>query len=263
MFVLLSKILPPLLYPLGLTCLLILLAVFLQQKPRLQRVLLIGTLVMLWLASSRWVSTILVRSLEWRYLPPAELPHAQVIVLLGGGTDSAIYPRSTVEMNGAGDRVFYAAWLYHQGAAPHILATGGRIEWAENTSTPGADEMAEILAMLGVPRENIWLERASLNTADNAAESAKILREKGIQRIILVTSASHMPRSVPLFEHQGLEVIPAPTDYSVTAADWAALTQPSLPTQLLNLFPGVDNLSATTRILKEYLGIFVYNLRGW
>jgi len=263
MFVLLSKLLPPLVYPLGLAFGLILLAVFLQRKPRLQRVVLVMVLVLLWLGSNRWVSTFLTRSVEWQYLPLKELPHADVIVLLGGGTDPAIYPRSTVELNGAGDRVFYAAWLYRQGAADHILASGGRIEWLDAGSRPVAEDMADILVMLGVPREAIWLEGASRNTAENASESAKILQDKGITRIILVTSAFHMPRAVPLFEHQGLEVIPAPTDYSVTQADWESLTEPNLPAQILNLLPTADNLSTTTHVLKEYLGMLVYRLRGW
>jgi len=55
------------------------------------------------------------------------------------------------------------------------------------------------------------LENDSENTAENAFYSAEILREKNIKTIILVTSAMHMPRSVALFEAQGLNVIPAPT----------------------------------------------------
>ena len=219
-------------------------------------------LVVLWLGSTRWIALGMVRSLEWRYLPMTQMPSADAIVLLGGGTESAEYPRQTVELNSSGDRVLYAAWLYKQGKAPHILLSGGLIDWLDTGSTP-AEDMAVILDMMGVPKEALWLESTSRNTYENAVNSRKLLNEKGINRIILVTSALHMPRSVDLFKHQGFDVIPAPTDYSVTQAAWQRLTDPNLATQLLNLMPNIDNLSSVTRALKEYLGMLVYRLRGW
>jgi uncharacterized SAM-binding protein YcdF (DUF218 family) len=72
-----------------------------------------------------------------------------------------------------------------------------------------------------------------------------------------------MPRSVGVFQRQGIDVIPAPTDYSVTQADWEQFRQAGLGSQLIFLIPSADNLEITTRILKEYIGLFVYKLRGW
>jgi len=262
MFIFLSKLLPNFVYPLGLVCIFIILALILYRKPAWQRLVLVLALVVLWLGSTRWIALGMVRSLEWRYLPMTQMPSADAIVLLGGGTESAEYPRQTVELNSSGDRVLYAAWLYKQGKAPHILLSGGLIDWLDTGSTP-AEDMAVILDMMGVPKEALWLESTSRNTYENAVNSRKFLNEKGINRIILVTSALHMPRSVDLFKHQGFDVIPAPTDYSVTQAAWQRLTDPNLATQLLNLMPNIDNLSSVTRALKEYLGMLVYRLRGW
>jgi len=67
---------------------------------------------------------------------------------------------------------------------------------------------------------------------------------------------------VMLFERQGLEVIPAPTDYSVTEADLEQLRDPNPGVWLLNLFPSVGNLSQTSRAMKEYIGMLVYSIRG-
>jgi uncharacterized SAM-binding protein YcdF (DUF218 family) len=262
MFIFLSKLLPNFVYPLGLVCIFIILALILYRKPAWQRLVLVLALVVLWLGSTRWIALGMVRSLEWRYLPMTQMPSADAIVLLGGGTESAEYPRQTVELNSSGDRVLYAAWLYKQGKAPHILLSGGLIDWLDTGSTP-AEDMAVILDMMGVPKEALWLESTSRNTYENAVNSRKFLNEKGINRIILVTSALHMPRSVDLFKHQGFDVIPAPTDYSVTQAAWQRLTDPNLATQFLNLMPNIDNLSSVTRALKEYLGMLVYRLRGW
>ena len=230
MFVYLSKILPPLVYPLGLACLLIVAALILR-RPRLRTALLLLALALLLIGGNRWVALGLARSLEWRYIPAGELPQAQAIVVLGGGTLSAQYPRQTVEVDQAGDRLIYAAQLYHQGKAEHLLLSGGRIDWI-SSGAPPAEDMAALLEMLGVPRQALWLESQSRNTYENARNARAFLEPLGIRRILLVTSASHMPRSVALFEKQGFEVIPAPADFSVTQEGWEQLKSGGLGSQL-------------------------------
>jgi uncharacterized SAM-binding protein YcdF (DUF218 family) len=262
MFIFLSKIIPPLLYPVGFSCLLLLLSLVLIRKQGWHKFLLITALFVLLLGGNRWVAYSLVRSLEWQYISSGEFPQEPVIVLLGGSTHSAIYPRQTVEVSSSGDRIFYSFWLYKQGKASHLLLSGGNIDWLSPDKQP-AEDMAWMLESLGVPAEAIWLEKSSLNTYENALYSKQILDTKGIQRIILVTSAIHMPRSVKLFEKQGLDVIPAPTDFTVTQAGWDQLMHPSLATLLANLIPAADNLNLTAKALKEYLGIFIYSLKGW
>jgi uncharacterized SAM-binding protein YcdF (DUF218 family) len=273
MFIYLSKIIPPLLYPLGLVCLMLLAGLLSQRKPRLQRWLFTGALLLLWLASTRLPSTLLVRGLETRYTTPASLsasalekgleqPVADAIVILGGGTSPAHPPRPIPEMGSSGDRVIYAAYLYKHGAASNLLISSGRIEWLDTQDEPTQD-MLFLLEMLGVPEEAVWFEDQSRNTYENAVFSQKILAEHNIQRIILVTSASHMPRAVGLFEKVGLQVIPAPTDFALTDADLQQLYSPNLATQILNWLPSPSNLELIGVAIKEYLGIFVYRLRGW
>jgi uncharacterized SAM-binding protein YcdF (DUF218 family) len=166
-----------------------------------------------------------------------------------------------VELNGGGDRVYYAATLYHEGKAPYILASGGRLPWDADQQSPPAVEMSIILQALGVPQEAIWLEPESRNTEENAAFSAPILQEHGAQSILLVTSATHMPRAVYLFEQQGFEVIPAPTDFSITDADWEQLWHPDIENFLLGFFPQSSYLGSTTSAMKEYIGRVVAGLR--
>ena len=180
MFVFLSKFLPPLIYPLGLACILILFALFLVRRIRWQRAALILALCCLWLGSNNWVAYGLARSLEWRYLPPEEVPVAEAIVVLGGGTLPAEWPRTIVEVNGAGDRILYTAYLYQQGKADHILLSGGLIDWVARPVSP-AQDMATLLGMMGVPAQALWLQPDSRNTAEDALFSARMLKEKGIQ----------------------------------------------------------------------------------
>ncbi|HEY61259.1 MAG TPA: YdcF family protein [Anaerolineae bacterium] len=262
MFVFLSKFLPILIYPVGIASILLLITLFIKKDSKWQRVLVVIALVVIWVGGNRWVAVGLIHSLEWRYLPLEHVPSSEVIVVLGGGTDPKQYPRQIVELNSAGDRVLYGAWLYHQGIAPHILLSGGYIPWMGTRTSP-AEEMATILNMLDVPEDAIWLEPKSQNTYENAVYSKEILENKDIHRIVLVTSAIHMPRSVALFKHQGLEVIPAPTDYFVTESLWNDLFPPSLNAILFNLVPSADNLGKTTLAIKEYIGILIYHLRGW
>jgi len=263
MFVFLSKFLPIFVYPLSLGCIALIVALLLRKREKLGKFLVIFTLVILWLGGNRWVTMALARSLEWQYLPEGEIQTADAIVVLGGGTDSPEAPRPIVEMNSAGDRVVYGAHLYHEGKAPVIVLSGGSITWlGSRTSTP-ADEMASLMEMLGVPDEALNLQDKSQNTYEDATLSAAVLKDLGAERIILVTSAMHMPRSMGLFEKQGFEVIPAPTDFKVTEAGWKNLWEPNLEGQLVNFFPTASNLGATTNVIKEYLGMLVYRFRGW
>ncbi len=260
MFLSLSKILPLLFYPLGLAGLLIAASLMLRQS-RLRRAALILAFLLIWLGGNKWVASALTRSLEWRYFPPQPVPTAPAIVVAGGGVNAGDPPRPLPEVNEAGDRLIYAAYLYQQGKAPLVLLSGGGIDWyVPSSEGPG---MATLLRILGVPQEAIVSEMRSRNTYENAVFSRQILQARGIDTIILITSAMHMPRTLALFEAQGLHVIPAPTDYLVSQADWDFLGHADIRTQLLNLLPDGRYMYWNYLSLKEYLGILVYHLRGW
>lgn len=263
MFLFLSKLLPLFVYPLGLACLLLLITLGLAwRRSRWTPLPVALALTALLLAGNAWVSQSLVGSLEWQYRTPATaLPTAEAIVVLGGATRSAVTPRPTVEVNEAGDRVIYAAQLYHAGKAPLIIASGGRIPWLGVVSPESAD-MVTLLALLGVPRDAIVQDPHSLNTYQNAVNVRAILDQRGLNRVLLVTSAMHMPRSLLVFKKQGIEAVPAPTDFLVTEFD---RPQRDTNTQaaLLNALPDANHLAKTTKALKEYIGMLVYRLRGW
>jgi uncharacterized SAM-binding protein YcdF (DUF218 family) len=262
-FLYLSKLLPLFIYPLSLACGLLLAVLLLRRRPRWVLGLGLAALLVIWLGGNRLVAMTLVRSLEWRYLPPVETPGAEVIVLLGGGERHAAAPQALGGVNDAGDRLIYTAWLYQQGAAPHVLASGGIVGVDGPALASGAETMQQLLGIMGVPPEAIWLEPRSRNTFENAVESKKLLDAQGITRIILVTSAIHMPRAQAIFARQGFDVIPAPTDYIVTEAAWEYYFTPALDIQIFNLFPSAEALDDTVQAMKEYIGMAVYRLRGW
>ncbi|WP_036482853.1 YdcF family protein [Myxosarcina sp. GI1] len=260
-FLFFSKLLPLLIYPVGLSCVLLLWALFFSRKrsrPAFIPVLL--ALIILFTAGNEKVSSWLVKSLEWQNLPPDNLPLAEAIVVLGGATYSVEPPRVMPEINQQGDRLLYAAKLYKDGKAPVIILSGGRIPWYGNPASEAAD-MATLLRLMGVPQTAMILEPDSLNTYQNAIYTKKILTERKINQILLVTSAIHMPRSLAIFNKQDISAIAAPTDFLVTK--FAGERDESFQTRILSLIPASIYLDWTTNAIKEYIGFVIYRLKGW
>ena len=106
--------------------------------------------------------------------------------------------------------------------------------------------MALFMGGLGVDRDVLLLESASRNTTQNAVFTAALLAERGINRILLVTSALHMPRAVARFEEAGMIVIPAPTDHEV-------LLRPGWQRWL----PDTGALDGSASAMKEWVGFWV------
>ena len=265
MFYALSKLLPLLIYPAGLTCVLLVIALVLRRRERRVDRWIAAALLIIALSGNRIVSIILVQSLEWR-VPPLPIEHvkpADAIVVLGGCTQEGQAPRPTHEIGEAGDRLLYAAHLYRKGLAPYVVVSGGYGPLYNPGELSEAAVMAELLSSLGVPQDVIVLEERSHNTYENAVYTYPILASHGWQRIILVTSALHMPRASAVFHRFDLDIQPAPTDYLVTYSDWAFYTQPDPAVQLMNLFPKAEYMEMTEKAMKEYVGLLIYALRGW
>lgn len=264
MFLFLSKLLPLFFYPLGLACLLMVVALSVFWKyPRVAATAISLALLVLLVAGNHWTSIWLLRSLEWQNIPTTELPKAESIVVLGGGTEPAFAPRPWINLGEEGDRVLYAAKLYREGKAPLLILSGGRIRWQGSDGPPESADMAEIAQTMGVPKSAILQDASSVNTYQNAVNVRRTLNSQGVSlQVLLVTSALHMPRSLLIFRRQGIKAIAAPTDFQVTERDLQEV-QSSPQAMLLSLLPDADSLQQSTRALKEYIGLAVYRIRGW
>ncbi|MBQ5501122.1 MAG: YdcF family protein [Selenomonas sp.] len=158
------------------------------------------------------VSERLMGALESAYTPP-ENPQGDVVIMLGGGA----FP-DTPDVSGQGtlcsspaNRLLTAVRLQKELAVPIILS-GGQVY---SDSGPEAVIAKRILMDLGVPEDKIIVESKSINTTQNAKFSTEIMRERGLNKPILVTSAFHMRRSVLNFAKNGMEVTAYPSDYRV------------------------------------------------
>ncbi len=250
-----SKLLPQLIYPVSLT---IWLSIFSglfawRGHKRLAGIALFLSIALLWVSSMRVTADYLSISLERKYLPvPIESsPVADAILVLGGGVATAEPPRLAPDLDKASDRVLHAARLYKAGKAPVVIVSGGGIAW-QGATKPIAIPMKIILQECGVPATAIIMETKSLNTYQNVVETKRILEKEG--RVLLITSAWHMPRALATFRSAGINAIPSPTDFEAIELEQRTI---------LDWLPEVKALERTTRIIKEYMGIAVYRWRGW
>lgn len=263
MFVFLSKMIAPLFLPLGLSILLIMLSFVIGRGKKFSKVLIWAGLIMILISSSRYTSAVLAMGLERGYRPVSTDAKADVIIVLGGGTEPALYPRANPEINGAGDRVIEAYRLWKSGAAEKIILSGGSISWMDGREHSAAREMQNLLLLFGVPNEQLILQESSRNTNEDAIYTKEIMTRYGYNNAILVTSAWHMRRSQAIFVHSGVDIIPAPTDFMIPQAEWNQLFSFNISNLFMNLIPNTGALSQTTTCLREYLGYWVYSVMGW
>ncbi len=262
MFVFASKVLGPLISPIVLVCALLALVVLSQRRrPRLARGAAVGALLILFLASNNWFASLLTGYLESRNIPRGPLPAADAIVVLSSNAQPASPPQPTIWVDDAtANRLLYGVKLYREGKAPVVILSGGQLPWL-NGLPPMSQSMAEFIELMGVPKSAVIQESASGNTYENALDVKPILQAHEIHKILLVTSAIHMPRALALFKHQGIDTIAAPCDFflaggaGVSSAEvWQAV--------LIGLIPDTNNLSMTTQAIKELLGLAVYRVMG-
>ncbi|MEM9946654.1 MAG: YdcF family protein [Cyanobacteria bacterium P01_D01_bin.36] len=256
----LSKLLPLFVYPVGISCLLMVLGlVWIWKHPKRATWAIALSLFILFFSSNSLVSEKLLSTLEWQNLPPDPMPTADAIVVLGGGTRPPTSPRPWIDVSEGGDRILYGARLYNQGRAPKLVLSGGRIDWHGGSKDSEASDMQEIALAMNVPAEDILLEPDSLNTRQNAVNVKKILEANAIDSVLLVTSATHMPRAAAIFRKLDIDITPAPTDFLALKEE----QQLSLEGRILSLVPSVGATERVTKVLKEYVGFVIYRLRGW
>lgn len=256
MFYHVSKALKPFLSPYIQAILLLLLALWWMRKEKNRRSKIAVALAVLLLVvpGMPFVSNSLIHSMEVLY--PAhrteDYPSADAIVVLGGSTTKAVLPRHEPEENW-GSRLLQAARLYQANKAETIVVSGGLPYSVKGGALRTlAQDMAEILEVMGVPASSIVAEDESHNTTENAAFSAKILRERGVSKILLVTNALHLRRAVALFEAEGFEVVPVPNSFLVT--------RPAL--RLRTLKPNANSVGLTEFAIHELVGDMVNRLLG-
>jgi len=206
----------------------------------------------LWLLATPQGAWLLAMPLEQRHppVPAAASPQADAVLVLGGALAAPMPPEQPhIGFGMAADRVWHAAALYRAGKARWVLSVGGNRPGYEDVA-PESEAMAEVLRALGVPAQAIRQEGSSRNTRENASFSRPLVRSLGARRVLLVTSALHMPRALRVFQDafagSGVTFIPAATDADALGDE---------PAGLAAWLPDAKALEWSSRAVKEYLGL--------
>ena len=225
-------------------------------RRRWLRILTVATVSIVWLLGAPFVATIALGLLEAQYPPldRAATARFDAIIVLGGGVSGAGSLRPTDQLTGLNmQRTLCGADLFAQGRAPQLVLSGGDGA-IFGVGPKEAVEMKRFAVRVGVPEQAILLEEQARSTYENAVGAKRVL---GGTSVLLVTSASHMPRAVALFRKQGFDVTPAPCNYNVR--EWPQFWRNWDPFVLI---PDIHSLSETTMALTEVVGMIAYWITG-
>jgi uncharacterized SAM-binding protein YcdF (DUF218 family) len=256
MFGYLYSLLLKLLYPTSVALVFLMAALAVKRWRRIAVALAAAALLV---GGNGWVVHAMMRGLEWQYLPPEPVPNADAILILSGGILSRTPPRTTIEVGDPGDRVLYGGELFREGRAPLVICTG-HTGTGGIAARPQAEDMADLLVTVGVPRDAIMLEKKAQNTYQHAVNLCPVFEQRGIRRVLLVTSALHMPRSLGVFRRScpSVDYVPAPTDFRATYDEPTVWYR-----EMTHLWPTPRTLMDFSDAAHEYVGMLYYSVRGW
>lgn len=248
---LLSKLLPLFVLPFGISVLLLVWGVT-RRRPGL----VVAALVILLVASNPILSRWLIRSTEgWaERRPVADVVPADAVVVLSQGRIVAPGPEGVSEWNDA-DRFHAGVRLAEAQKAPWLVFTGAWSSWEPDAPREG-DVLKAEAQRLGIPAHVILVTGPVLNTVDEAREVRLLLAPRIARRprVVLVTSAFHMPRAREVFEQSGVSVDPFPVDFAYSQGRQFTV---------LDVVPSVVALAGTQTALREQYGRAYSRLRAW
>jgi len=215
-----------------------------------KKISIIGIFILI-VCSLPVVSNKLVAYLESDYQlsKPSNIEPADSIVVLSGmirtinsedGLDYAF--------GEASDRIFAGINLFKEKKAPKLILTRGKLPWS--VGIPEGEYLREIAINNGISESNILLTRNVENT-DQEAKAIKKLLSDDKSKVLLVTSAFHMPRAQKVFEAAGINVVPFPVDFQ---KGLSKIT-------FMSFMPSANALSGTSFFVREMIGRIYYNLK--
>lgn len=256
MFFILSKLLIFILQPTSWLVLLLAWAFF-AKNPIKKRKILRGVFFMTVALTNPFLMHQTFRAYE---TPPVSMNTMRdtfdVGIVLGGFSNfdiNAVDDR--LNFNQAVNRLTDAVVLYKKGLVKKLLITGGDGNLIGRKS-PEAERTEPFLLQMGVRQEDILLENASRNTHENAIFTKQLLDSQRLTnaKLLLITSASHMPRSIGCFKKVGLNITPFPAHFIGEAPSWKTSYW---------LTPDSKAFSNWESIFKEWIGYVVYYFKGY
>ncbi|MEQ1807530.1 MAG: YdcF family protein [Burkholderiaceae bacterium] len=170
----------------------------------------------------------------------ADAPAPTLAVVLAGGIEADALTAADYHVLSESSlrRTIAAAQWAHGDPTRRLLLSGGFGKVTE------AQLMARFLADLGVQAGRIDQDSVSTNTAQSADNVAAQLRQAGTARVLLITSADHMPRAAAALQRRSISTCALPVEFRYVA--------PLLPGHLV---PQLTALTKSTRALHEYFSL--------
>jgi uncharacterized SAM-binding protein YcdF (DUF218 family) len=238
---LLSAILMP--FPLGFIILALAVCIFYLGYRRLAKGLGIGVIITWFTLSLSPVSTLIAAPLEYEF-PKYNKQKVKYVVVLGGYHNSdERMPVSSLLSSTSLMRLSEGMHVYRMNPGAKLLLSG----YKSSDTISNAEAMAKVAQAFGIPKKDIVMAKQPKDTAEEAAHWAQYLNKNMTkdQRFALITSAMHIPRAMYLFQSQGLQPIPAPTEFRTGGhhgLSWRSW------------FPKARNLTLVESAWHEYLG---------
>lgn len=189
--------------------------------------------------------------LEDRFPRPEGPARVDGVIILGGAVEQLLTEsRGIPALNGAAERMTEAVILARRYPGARILFTGGSGN-PLSSAISEAEVARQFFTSLGLEGERVVLEAQSRNTWENATMTRAMVPPRPGETWLLVTSASHMPRSMGCFRRAGWDVVAWPVNYS-TLRGGAGWFDP----------PWSFRLGQAEWAIREYVGLIAYHLLG-
>lgn len=254
MFFVISKILSFLISPLTWVIALALLSLLLRNPKTKRRLLRIAIVAALFF-SNTFIAKEFMRLWEPAPVALTELKrNYDAVIVLGGGMATTDERQHTTTFRHNTDRLLQSVWLYQNGYADRIVLSGGA-GTLQYRNMREASILYNYLIEIGIPAEVVLVDSLSDNTHENAVNTAKLLSDSiPGGSFLLITSASHMRRSLACFENEGVVADPYPVDFTAGSRQWNIMNM---------LVPQTEGFAIWEELLHEMIGFLVYRIAGY
>lgn len=227
--------------------------IFYKKRKKASQIILTIALLWLLIVSTPFVPDALIKSLETQYSSISneifsDLNDSVNILVLGSGhVDDERLPASSQLGESSLARLVEGIRIHHQLKHSTII-TSGHIKTSEISN---AKVQADAAISLGIDSAGMRMQETPINTWEEALSYKQTFGHK--TKMILVTSAAHMPRAMMLFKKAGLNPIAAPTDF---------LVKKGIKRSFYYWIPSTGNIEKMESAIHEYVGMIWYKLRG-
>lgn len=258
MFYLVSKLLKGFLFPLTWILGLLLLALMLKDKKfQKSRQIVVIVAVGLFLIFSDRPLLQYVQYLSTKEHIAQKDPdrYYPVAIIMGGFGCMNVENNQLNTTFDRGPRLFEPVRLHHKGIIGRIFVTGDATVDSDDEGNSNFDAFRTYLSQFGIPDSNILAEQKARNTRENATFSIAKLDSLGFtpNDCLLVTSSTHMKRSLGAFAAEGWEldgyavnIYPKPGKFKLT-----------------DFWPSYHALVGWEEMINEWGGNVAYKMAGY